>query len=66
MPQFAVNSGAARIAARFGAVKFACHKLPVPAHDGVGFHDIGHFLNGLKTEAMSNFCQCSPFGVGEP
>lgn len=41
-------------------------QLPVPAHDGVGFHYIGYFLKGLTTEAMSNFSECSTLSVGEP
>jgi hypothetical protein len=49
-----------------GAIKFLRHKPTVPAQDGVGLDDGGHFLQGFLAQLLANFGQRLAFAICQP
>src|SRR5712691_1065233 len=50
----------------FGAIKLLRHKFAMPGENGIGFDDVGHFLEGLLAQLLADLGQRRAFAIRQP
>src|SRR2546427_8753221 len=60
------NRGASRTLALRRAIELLGHQLAMPAQNGVGLDDRGHFLQGLLAELLANLGQSFALAITQP